>query len=76
MQSVWHSACLRALERSLRRKALVCSLPRSFSTSSPWSNVPRRDLAMEEFPCDVIRNFSIIAHIGRKTNAKSGLTEV
>lgn len=55
MHNIWHSACLRALERSLSRGPAVRPLRRVFSSSPPWSALPKKDLAMEDYPCDVIR---------------------
>ena len=55
MHNIWHSACLRALERSLSRRPAVRPLRRVFSSSPPWSALPKKDIAMEDYPCDVIR---------------------
>ena len=54
MQSVWHSACLRTLERYLARKDVFYTSRRCFS-STPSCRAPKRTLAMEDYTCDVIR---------------------
>ncbi|KII89122.1 hypothetical protein PLICRDRAFT_687550 [Plicaturopsis crispa FD-325 SS-3] len=70
MLLAWRKACLQALRK--HGNAQLKFSGKSFSTSFvPRANASK-PISMEEFPCDVIRNFSIIAHIGTIKTKDSG----
>lgn len=57
MQSIWQNACLRAIGRSLvHEHHRSPRLLRKFSVNGPQMAAKVvHDIAMEDFPCDVVR---------------------
>ncbi|KIL00935.1 hypothetical protein PAXRUDRAFT_821141 [Paxillus rubicundulus Ve08.2h10] len=69
MLPAWRQACLNLF---LRYQPPHTSASRCFSVSPAVVASPLKVIDMEDFPCQVIRNFSIIAHIGTCASCSKG----
>ncbi|KAI0819081.1 GTP-binding protein lepa [Irpex lacteus] len=73
----WWRACRRA-SSPLQILTLRPTQPRWLSTSAVRYNARERthgNIRMDDYPCEVIRNFSIIAHIGTIDKKEKGINK-